>query len=441
MLCSNTKKDQYVTENDKASGDTVSSAVFTRNSVVEQYKGVVLTFNAQDDCWASGEIPFITKIRADKMANDHSYNAIALEQTYASRVAQEGLLYDLNSIESFDYNQSWWYESFYENNTVYDKLYMLAGDISHKVLGTAWTVLYNKAVAGSVGLDNFYELVANKEWTFENMMTAAKAVATDNGDASTYGLGLNRHALRMTSLSFAIPVCSRTEDGGYELSMMSDRTERVYASLYDAIWNMDHAVLGDVESDGQAQRMLIPKFVEDKMLFMMFSLEFIPDFKDAMNTSTEFGILPYPKYDKNQTEYRTAIGNTGVYVAIPVQETDPDFSANILNALGAAGKTHVYQAYYETTLKKGTSPDPESLEMLNIIRDSMYFDFAIVHAAALDNIYSKWGDSLLPAEGTAREAFSGIYVSIELNSGKALTNILKQYKGLAAEEKTTGSQS
>lgn len=441
LLCSDTKKDQYVSDEDIESGDVVSNAVFTRNARVEAYKGVRIIFNTQDDRWASGEIPYMTYIRANKMSGDHAYNAITLEQTYASRVAQEGNLYDLNSIQSFEYDQPWWHASFSENNTVYGKLYMLAGDISHKVLGTAWTVLYNKTVARTVGLDNFYDLVTNQQWTFENMMVAAKAVATENGDDSVYGLGLNRHALRMSALSFAISVCGRTDDGGYELTMMSNRTEQVYGSLYTAIHESNNAVFGDAQSDGQAQRVLIPMFTSNKMLFLMFSLEFLPDFKEVMSTTTDFGILPYPKYDENQKNYRTAIGNTGVYCGIPDDETDPDFSANMLNALGAAGKTYVYSAYYETTLKKGTAPDPESLEMLNIIRDSMYFDFAIVHAAALDNVYSKWGDSLLPAEGPAREAFSGIYVSIERNSGNALTNILKQYKGLAAEAETTGSKS
>lgn len=427
ILCSNTKGDQYVTEAQVDGGDVVSSAVWKRNLMVEDYKGVRIVLDAQDDRWALGDIPYVTMLRANDMANDCPYNAIALEQTYASSVAAEGLLYNLNAIESFEYDQPWWYSSFSENNTVYGNLYMLAGDISHMVLGTAWTVIYNKQISERIGITNFYELVSEKAWTFENMMVAAKAAATDEGEASTYGLGLNRHALRSSPLSFAIPVCSRTEEGGYELTMYSDRTERIYSDIYNAIYSSDNAIFGDFESDGQAQRTLIPKFAENKLLFMMFSLEFLGDFKDSLDKTTDYGILPYPMYDEAQGEYRTSVGNLGVYVGIPKKEADPAFSGNILNALGAAGKTYVYPAYYETTLKLRTAKDKESFEMLNIIRDSMYFTFASVHASALDNITSRWGDTLLPKEGVASESFRTTYTSVEKNSGAALKKALEQY--------------
>ena len=433
LLCSDTKKDQYVTDDDIASGDVVSNAVFKRNSMVEEYKGVKIVFNAQNDRWAKDEIFYMTYIRNNVAAGDSPYDAVTVEQTYASAVVREGHFYDLLSIESLDLDAPWWHSSFVENNTVYGKLYMMAGDISHKVIGTAWTVFVNRRVAQNVGVDNFYDLVKNDEWTFENMMVCAKAVTTDNGEDSVYGLGLNRHALRFSCLSFAIPVCSRTDDGGYELTMYSDRTEKIYSSLYNAIYSDDTAVFADNTTDGQMTN-IIPKFADDELLFMMMSLDFLQDLKQQEGEIL-YGILPYPKYDKNQSEYRTAIGNIGVYAALPVDVDDAEFSGKMLDALGAAGKTYVYPAYYENVMQSRTAQDTETVEMLNIIRDSMYFDFAVVHTSAMDSIYSKWGDPILPAPGgVAPQSFSYSWNSIKVNSGKKLEAVLASYKSLATGE-------
>ena len=81
ILCSNTKGDQYVTEAQVDGGDVVSSAVWKRNLMVEAYKGVRIVLDAQDDRSALGDIPYVTMLRANDMANDCTYHAPALEPT------------------------------------------------------------------------------------------------------------------------------------------------------------------------------------------------------------------------------------------------------------------------------------------------------------------------------------------------------------------------
>jgi hypothetical protein len=165
---------------------------------------------------------------------------------------------------------------------------------------------------------------------------------------------------------------------------------------------------------------------------MFFSMEFLPDLREQSSEDTEYGILPYPKYDENQEEYRTADGNCTVYAAVPKNASDPEFSGEMLDALGAAGKSIVYPAYYITTLKGKTAQDPESVAMLDKIRDTMYFTFADVHSGVLDAISSKFGDPLLPSPGgVPATSFAGTrWESIKLNSGRELEKTLATYKAL-----------
>lgn len=82
---------------------------------------------------------------------------------------------------------------------------------------------------------------------------------------------------------------------------------------------------------------------------------------------TDFGILPMPKFDKEQKEYfsivSTGSANT---ISIPVT-ADAERSGAVIEALSAESHYILTPAFYDTVLKTKAARDDDSADMLDII--------------------------------------------------------------------------
>ena len=104
------------------------------------------------------------------------------------------------------------------------------------------------------------------------------------------------------------------------------------------------------------------------------------------NMDTDFGIIPYPKYDETQEEYRTTSHNAVSMMCFPVTVKDPEMSAIITEALCAESYRNVIPQYYDIALKAKGARDDESGEMIDLIRDGLIFDFGWVHSVPMGSI-------------------------------------------------------
>jgi hypothetical protein len=117
----------------------------------------------------------------------------------------------------------------------------------------------------------------------------------------------------------------------------------------------------------------------------LFYTSFLRDAQRFRTMETDFGILPYPKYDEAQKDYKTFSKAGFAAFAIPSTVKDREFSEIMLEALNAESYRKVIPAYYDIALKNKYARDDDSSEMLDIIREGFDFDFS---AVALD--YTEW---------------------------------------------------
>jgi hypothetical protein len=61
------------------------------------------------------------------------------------------------------------------------------------------------------------------------------------------------------------------------------------------------------------------------------------------------------------------------------------------------GYREITPAYYETTLKLKYLSDETAMSMLDLIRDNVDFDFAILYTVPLSTMYSFYGESMANA--------------------------------------------
>ena len=91
---------------------------------------------------------------------------------------------------------------------------------------------------------------------------------------------------------------------------------------------------------------------------------------------TDFGIIPMPKHDDTQDRYYTCVLENMTVLGIPTSVKDPELSGLVLEMLAEEGYKSVVPTYFEKALGAKYVRDEQSNEMLDLILDTVWFDFA-----------------------------------------------------------------
>jgi hypothetical protein len=144
----------------------------------------------------------------------------------------------------------------------------------------------------------------------------------------------------------------------------------------------------------------------------------------AMNG--DYGIIPYPKWDKDQPDYYTASQNSYSLFCIPVTCSKIDAVGAAAEAMCAESYRKVTPAYYEIALKKKYSRDDETSQMLDLIRSGLTFDFGIINSVNVLDIQHIFRELM-----TDRKTdFISRYEKSERAWQKALDKLLDKYQDL-----------
>lgn len=131
--------------------------------------------------------------------------------------------------------------------------------------------------------------------------------------------------------------------------------------------------------DQDAQNM----FLENRALLLYVTFDNVEKLRDM---STDFGIIPYPKWNEDQKNYGTTVKDGASVFLVPKTVPSTEFVGIITEALAAESYKSVVPAYYDVVLKTKASRDEESSEMIDLIRDNIVVDFGYIHSTALDGV-------------------------------------------------------
>ena len=116
--------------------------------------------------------------------------------------------------------------------------------------------------------------------------------------------------------------------------------------------------------------------------------------RSMQETDVDYGVIPMPKYNTDQKEYRTTI--TNLYSLYTVFAGSTKEQANragaVLECLASEGYRTVSPMVFEVCLKVRYANDSDSGKMYDIIHDGVVFDIGRVfsRAALKDITQSKW---------------------------------------------------
>jgi len=110
----------------------------------------------------------------------------------------------------------------------------------------------------------------------------------------------------------------------------------------------------------------------------LFATEILKFVRNYRTNEREFGILPMPKFDANQTGYHTYVAVSAPLLIIPAGNPDLQTTGIITEAMAAEGNRTIMPAYYEVSINGKFVRDVESIDMLNIAFATRKYDMGVV---------------------------------------------------------------
>lgn len=349
-------------------GDVVESALYKRNSALEETYGINLNF--VNSGLSAGD--FSQHVNTSVLANEDLYDICIGNGIYFVKYLAASPYVDYNDIPYIELEKPWWNSEAFADMTVCGKTYLYSPMITHQSVSNTQVLVTNLGIMESNNIEMPYETVKSGKWTLDKFMNMVKDVYVDvNGntvkdDEDTFGFTC--YAQREPwGCSLGIDIIGE-KDGELEIIVDTKRTADIIDKMYSLYFEQPGTyVTSDYEIKGKVQgdyhRGL---FANGRVMMSDMEIKFIGT--ELRYSDVDYGILPTPKYDENQEHYYSSGG--GQIVVIPKTNPDLEFTGVILDAMCYETYKRVIPAYYELALKEKFLRNEDDKAMIDLISDS-----------------------------------------------------------------------
>lgn len=368
-------------------GDVVSDALHNRNESVRERLNIDLQFQLSPGLWAD-ESTWKGGVRSAILAGDSAYDIVSGYSIFIVDLTVEKLFTDLSHSTYLDFDQPWWSDTLLDNLMVDDRLYFVTGEISNNLVGTMFGIFFNDTLAADYAVGDLYSLVDEGKWTLDTLFGMTEGVYNDlngNGkrdEADFYGLYADNTSF--DNLYYAAGMSVIAPDDNGDMVISPDFSGEKMVSLLEKLCSAFHEEEGCAYGT-EENKHATTAFMEERSLFLMSGVSVAPN--SLRDVEFTYGVLPAPKWDEAQADYRSTISYVAALYAIPKDAKDPDLSSAVLEALASESHYTVTPAFYETAMKVKYSADNDSARMYDIMLSSVSYDFGRVYSrSALDGI-------------------------------------------------------
>lgn len=395
---------------DSINGDVKNDAIYERNAMVEEKLGVDIQITWTD--YQSVDADCRIQVQAGT-EDYHLYGGhrISLALGY------QGFQYNLKNVEALDLTQEWWDQGYVDAATINDSLYTVIGDAGVSTLLFVSSLTFNKKLMDEANIAYPYDLVREGKWTLDAFHDMIVDFGGDlNGDGqikreddllSLIGWGSESGYSGFYSSGFSF--INRDAAGDYVISYDVNKLNAILEKLVKQ-WSVEHAYFNN--GSGVAEHELTYGiFASGRALFSDIVLSKIGTFYSDMES--DYGIVPQPKYDESQEEYKSYLGFTIPILYIPANVSDPERTGTIMEACSTASYDHVTPKMFEIVTKLKNVRDEDSSEMIEVIIRNKHIDTA--------HFYDVEGYGTLPRNVIAQQSAN-------------IASMIKAFERIAAKE-------
>ncbi len=401
--------------------DPVSESVYERNVIVADRLNIEFEFNELGD---SEGLP--SALNRSITSGSDDYDIVFCYQWKLLPQTLKNMYLDLWDNEYIDTTQPWWWADYINELRIGDStFYALNGDISLSSLKYISAMFFNKDKIKKYSIDpeSVYELVLNGDWTYEVFYGWLEMAYIDaNGDGKRdvddeYGAFL-RPSTEPDHFTYTAGnrMNERDEDGHPVLTIDTE----YFANFMEYLVNMYYQNPGIyVDSDYTLPRDQL--FSDGKALFhatQLGSADNLREMRDA------YGIIPYPKWNKEQAGYGALVHDAAALIAIPTTTKQSDAASATIEAMCAQSYRTVIPAYYEVALKLKYVSDATTGIIIDMIRGAARTDFVYAYNYALNGAGLLCRNMVIGKNTN----LASEYKKIKRSAEKQLQNIIKAFE-------------
>lgn len=402
---------------DSMNGETVADKVYKKNRDAEEKLGIKITVTKE-------AVDQLHKaVSTAVMANDDIYDAV-YGCVYAFGTETDGkYVLNLHDIGAINFDDEWWNPSYAKSALIGgDRLYVAVDYMN--LNGYTWTdaLYFSKDLVTKYGLEMPYDLVRDGKWTLDRMAEYMKPAINLNGDESfkvnpegrsSYGLCV-QHSGGIVAISEGA--------GGFVVERDKDGIPAIVSNVDGAV-NAFEKLAGMLSDEGScfmyntAEYSSLVAFVSGRGMFYQGALG--NSLGDKMRSaSSEYGIIPLPKFDEKQSQYYSTVSQYTLALSIPKTVADPETVGTCLDYLEWASFTECIPVVQDALCYKGVRDD-DSIEMLDIIRKTQYTDMGVIYGWSTEFI-TKQSDNVYKGKLQFASDFASAKQKIEDNISKSL---------------------
>jgi len=398
-------------------GDPINDALYERTRKVEEAYNITIT-NIPDNSVGS-------KAAKSIKAGSDDYDLIVIGlRDGQETLSNSGYLLDLNHVPYVDLTKPWWDQKAVEQLSINNKLFATSCDLTIRDKDATIILMFSKTLLQANELEDPYQLVLSGKWTLDKMFGMMKVAAKDlNGDGEMglddqYGLlSQYRHSQYMFNAAGEY-ISKLNSEGTPEITLYSERSAAVCDKIKEIQGDKKITIYAEQASgkftdiwDG----FQVPLFAEDRALFYHAGMNRVTLLR---NMETDFGIIPPPKFDENQSNYYVSVDAWCMSaVSVPITVEDKEKIGLILETLAYESRYILLPVYYDINLKTKFARDEQSREMIDIILNNRLYD--------LGDVYQSWGSVTSFFEGLSQNKGDSLAAYWEKNGSKMETAMQK----------------
>ncbi len=405
--------------------DDALSSIYKRNMAIQDRLDVELVFSSEPG--DSGDInTYVARVQRAKDSGTHDFDLLAAYARAGAKMVINDLLWNLSGIENsyIELSKPWWPSNIVDNLSMDGNLYFVSGDMSTSTIYNMQNIYFNKKLVnaklqgeaeeyfaknghvktaetvskenpegGNTASNMIYEMVYAGKWTIDDFIRLSSDAYEDTlGDGltgdDTYGFTGSDYQMVPIYCGCNLRMIESTTDGsGLKISddWSSSKTIKLIAKLNGLLSSNDY------HNRYKTGTSMMKPFTNGKCFFSMYYMSYAGSTLVNSAKVPAYGVLPSPKWDTNQKNYYTSIGNEfSLYSIFNDFDTRGDEEATltmftaVLECWASEGFRKTTPVIFELGMKLKASPTQCEADMCEIIRSSIEFDLGRVLGFVLD---------------------------------------------------------
>lgn len=416
-------EDHYVAEFFTDTTDTkIDEAIFKREAAVEARLGVALEYMTYP--FDMGGVQFNNGVRNSIMTGLPEFDIIANYAFYSTAMTIEGLYANIRSMPYITLENPWYSQSFVNEVTYNDKLYLFTGDMAMSSTEYIVGMFYNKDLAANKGINqNLYGVVANGEWTLPYFKELIKNIYDDvdgggiEDPDDVYGLILGGGAPPIDQLLYGVgfQFTEKNKNGEIKIILKSDDNATAFTAIHDLYHKTDGV---GFFKDYLYITDIVEYFKSQHGVFMISNLKTARD--SFTDLSFKYGLLPIPKLDENQENYRSFTGDAYSNISVPHNAVNKEAIGAVIEVMSRVSYYDLRSVVFEEVYKYRYFDEPQMAEVFDTIVDSRVFDFGAIYTNPLGNTMF----TIREAINEETNMFASVAATTQISMNVKIKNIL-----------------